>query len=97
LIDGQVTKPPVNLLPRRLGIKFSAEVDGTLSVVALDEGGSVASAGGQIGDIWVTVHGVPAAEVRAEWQDGTRQRRPGIPLTVKTANAHSSRNNHALF
>jgi S1-C subfamily serine protease len=65
-----------------LGVKFSDGPGGGLAVVTVEKGGSVADAGGLIGDLWLTIDGQPAAEVLAEWHDGTRQHRPGVPLTV---------------
>jgi hypothetical protein len=66
-----------------LGVEFTDARDGALSVIGIDEGGSVAGAGGKIGDLWLTIDGQPAVEVLAQWHDGTRPHRPGIPLTVE--------------
>jgi predicted metalloprotease with PDZ domain len=67
----------------RLGVKLSPRPDGGLTVVAVHDGGSVASAGGKPGDVWMRVDGVAAAEMYARWKDGTCPRRPGIPIQVE--------------
>jgi hypothetical protein len=67
----------------RLGVEFSDGPDGRLLVIGLDACGSVAMAGGKIGDLWVTIDGLPAAEVLAQWHSGKRPHRPGVPLTVE--------------
>jgi predicted metalloprotease with PDZ domain len=66
-----------------LGATFSVRPDGTLEVLTVQPAGSVASAGGNPGDRWIAIDGTPPAEAFVAWQDGTRQRRPGIPLTVE--------------
>jgi hypothetical protein len=66
----------------RLGVEFSDGPDGRLLVIGLDACGSVAQAGGKVGDRWLTIDGEVAIEVLAQWHDGTRPRRPAVPLNV---------------
>jgi hypothetical protein len=65
-----------------LGVKFSDGPDGGLTAIGVEKGGSVADAGGEIGDVWLTIDGERATEVLGQRHDGTRAHRPGVPLTV---------------
>jgi hypothetical protein len=71
-----------------LGIAFGLKrPDGGLSVVEVDAGGPVAAAGGRVGDVWLTIAGVPVVEVIDGWLAGTRVRTPDVPIMVRIERA----------
>src|SRR5262249_21658203 len=65
--------------PMRLGVDLLVHTDNdllvhtdTLVVRYVDPNGPVANAGGERGDVWVSIDDEPAAKVYAEWRRGAR-------------------------
>ena len=65
----------------RLGVKLSLR-DGAMVAVSVDSDGSVSGAGGKAGDVWSLIDDEPALDAYDGWQNGSRARRPGVPLKV---------------
>jgi hypothetical protein len=67
-----------------LGVELGPDrPDGSVVVIAVEEGGSVAAAGGRVGDLWLTIDGELAAQVLISWADDMRPRRPDVPISVE--------------
>jgi hypothetical protein len=67
----------------KLGVRLRSTHEGDLVAIDVDPTGSVVSAGGEVGDVWLSIDDQPAAQVHAEWQSGARPRRAGVPLKVE--------------
>jgi hypothetical protein len=67
-----------------LGIAFSIErPDGGLPVVEVDGGGPVARAGGNVGDVWLSIDGSRVLDVINGWTSGARVRTPDVAFMVQ--------------
>jgi hypothetical protein len=67
-----------------IGVEFGADrPDGSVWVKGVDADGPWARAGGAAGDLCTTIEGGPAAQVVAQWQDGSRLRTAGEQITVE--------------
>jgi hypothetical protein len=67
-----------------IGVEFGADrPDGSVWVKGVDADGPWARAGGAGGDLCTAIDGGPAAQVVAQWQDGSRLRTAGEQITVE--------------
>jgi predicted metalloprotease with PDZ domain len=65
-----------------LGVTFGKpKPNGSVELVDVEVDGPVGLAGGQAGDLLISVDGASAVAARCGWEDGTHQRTPGVRMS----------------
>jgi hypothetical protein len=66
----------------RLGVSFGPpRPNGSVELTEVDPDGPVGLAGGQAGDLLLTIDGLSAMAMRLAWHDGSRMRRVDAPMS----------------